>query len=216
MNVTIPGTGPYYVSEIRPDGLTLSRNPHFRLWSVAAQPYPYPDHIRTQTAASRDIALADVLAGRADVFYPDLEDLPNVAGRNDQVHEFRILNTDWAYLNPRIPPFDNVKARQALNYAVDRRKFVTLYGGGPLAATISCQLLPSGFPAWRPYCPYQTGRHDGTTSARTSPVPSSWCVSPEPPARRSPCTRIADTRCGTRSRRISPTCCARSGTPTSR
>ena len=30
MNVTIPGTGPYYVSEIRPDGLTLSRNPHFR------------------------------------------------------------------------------------------------------------------------------------------------------------------------------------------
>ena len=83
-----------------------------------------------------------------------------MAGRVDQLHQFRILNTDWAYLNRRIPPFDNVKVRQALNYAVDRRKFVTLYGGGPSGATISCQLLPPGFPAWRPYCPYQTGRHD--------------------------------------------------------
>ena len=91
MNVTIPGTGPYYVSEIRPDGLTLSRNPHFNQWSFAAQPYAYPDEIRTETAASSDLALADVLAGRADVFYLNLEDLPKVAGRVDQLHQFRIL-----------------------------------------------------------------------------------------------------------------------------
>ena len=161
MTTTIPGTGPYLVSEVRSDGLTLSRNPYFHQWSFAAQPYPYPDQIRTETTASRDEARAAVLAGRADVLLLSPQELPTLASRADQVHEFRNFNTDWAYLNARIPPFDNLKVRQALNYAVDRRMFVSLYGGGPLAATTSCQLLPAGFPGWRPHCPYQTGRPDG-------------------------------------------------------
>jgi YVTN family beta-propeller protein len=161
MHATIPGTGPYVVSEIRPDGLTLSRNPYFHQWSFAAQPYPYPDQIRVQEAASQEQAAADVVAGRADVTRIDTADIAAASGYADLLHEFRNFNTDFAYLNSRIPPFNDVRARQALNYAVDRRTFVTLYGGGPGGAEMSCQLLPRGFPAWRPYCPYQTGKPRG-------------------------------------------------------
>jgi peptide/nickel transport system substrate-binding protein len=80
-----------------------------------------------------------------------------LGGHAELVHEFENYNTDWAYLNAKIPPFDNRKARQALNYAVDRRTFVSLYGGSDSGVNLSCQLLPRGFPSWRPYCPYQTG-----------------------------------------------------------
>jgi YVTN family beta-propeller protein len=156
MHTTIPGTGPYVVSEIRPDGVTLSRNPYFHQWSFAAQPYPYPDEIRANMVASQKQAVEDVVAGRADVTRLDTADLATTSRTADQVYPFRNHNTDWAYLNPRIPPFNDLRARQALNYAVDRRTFVTLYGG-PDAAEMSCQLLPRGFPAWRRYCPYQSG-----------------------------------------------------------
>jgi YVTN family beta-propeller protein len=157
LKTTIPGTGPYLVSEVRPDSLTMSRNPYFHQWSFAAQPYPYPDQIRTQVVVSQAQAIADVVAGRADVARIDTTHLAMTSPHADLRHEFANLNTDWAYLNARIPPFDNRKARQALNYAVDRRTFVTLYGGGTGGAELSCQLLPRGFPAWRRYCPYQTG-----------------------------------------------------------
>ena len=49
--------------------------------------------------------------------------------------------------------FDNVKARQAVNYAIDRNAVVKLFGGTKLAAP-ACQILPPGFPGYEPYCPY--------------------------------------------------------------
>jgi peptide/nickel transport system substrate-binding protein len=46
-----------------------------------------------------------------------------------------------------------VRARRALNLAVDRAKIVRMYGGAA-AATPACQPLPPGFLGYRPYCPY--------------------------------------------------------------
>ena len=56
-------------------------------------------------------------------------------------------------MNTRLAPFDNVKARQAVNFAIDRKALVNLFGGPVLAAPV-CQVLPPGFPAHVPYCPY--------------------------------------------------------------
>jgi peptide/nickel transport system substrate-binding protein len=52
-----------------------------------------------------------------------------------------------------IPPFNNLKARQAVNYAIDRNATIKIFGG-PRLATPSCQVLPAGFPGYKPYCPY--------------------------------------------------------------
>lgn len=158
LSAAIPGTGPYLISDIEPNGnFALSRNPYFAPWSFAAQPAAYPDRVEFRIAPSRDQAAADVISGVADVTTITVAEGAQLGGHAELVHEFENYNTDWAYLNARIPPFDNLKARQALNYAVDRRTFVSLYGGGDSGANLSCQLLPRGFSSWRPYCPYQTG-----------------------------------------------------------
>ena len=159
---TLPGTGPYKMATVATDGsFTLVRNPYFHLWSFAAQPAAYPDEIQYQVATSDEDAIAQVLAGRADVTPIATKLLPGLGSHAELIRSYPNYNTDWAYLNSRMPPFDNQKARQALNYAVDRRTFVTLYGGGPGAADLACQLLPAGTPGYQRYCPYQTGPAEG-------------------------------------------------------
>ncbi len=158
LTAAIPGTGPYQISTVEPNGnFTLSRNPYFEPWSFAAQPAAYPDRIEFRIAPSREQAAADVISGVADVTTITVAEAVQLGGHAELVHEFENYNTDWAYLNARIPPFNDRKARQALNYAVDRRTLVSLYGGGDSGANLSCQMLPRGFSSWRPYCPYQTG-----------------------------------------------------------
>jgi peptide/nickel transport system substrate-binding protein len=56
-------------------------------------------------------------------------------------------------MNTRLAPFDNLKARLAVTYAIDRKALVNLFGGPVLASPV-CQVLPPGFPGHQPYCPY--------------------------------------------------------------
>src|SRR5207302_396052 len=55
----------------------------------------------------------------------------------------------------------SLKARQALNYAIDRTRIIQLLGDGPPEAAPACQILPAGSPYYQPYCPYTAGRKDG-------------------------------------------------------
>jgi peptide/nickel transport system substrate-binding protein len=66
----------------------------------------------------------------------------------------------YAPMNVNIPPFTSLKARQAVNYAIDRNALIKIFGG-PKLATPSCQVLPPGFPGNKPYCPYT--KHPGST-----------------------------------------------------
>ncbi|MEP6799828.1 MAG: BTAD domain-containing putative transcriptional regulator [Lapillicoccus sp.] len=157
----IPSTGPYEVREFRADGaITLVRNPNFTPWSVAAQPAGYPDVIQYRVEKDSDSAVDDVLKGTADVTH-SLSRYDLTATIPTRAHVSFQENTDFVYLNSKRAPFDNKQVRQALNFAVDRRALVALYPNGSAQASLSCQLLPPGFPGYRPYCPYQTGPADG-------------------------------------------------------
>jgi peptide/nickel transport system substrate-binding protein len=69
------------------------------------------------------------------------------------VRESPTPRTTFAFLNTRVPPFDDVRVRRAVSYAADRAAFVRALGG-PDRAQPTCQVLPPNFPGYRPYCPF--------------------------------------------------------------
>lgn len=165
----VPGTGPYRITDYAEGKrLNLVRNRWFHQWSVAAQPAGYPDVIRWLAVADTRASLAAVISGRADVTQP----LPfTLKASSALVSEFKVryprqvksegnFGPVFEDLNVAVPPFNNLKARQAVSYAVDRNKLVEVFGG-PSVAVPTCQLLPPKFPGYSPYCPYTTGPADG-------------------------------------------------------
>jgi YVTN family beta-propeller protein len=161
----IPSTGPYRVARLDPDReLRLVRNSHFQVWSRDARPDGYPDEIRYHLTGDEGAQVAAVERGRADVMLsPPVERQKELLTRYPgRLHSDAVPWTDYMFLNTRVPPFDDLRVRQALNYAVDRKRIADLRGG-PLAAQPTCQLLPPPVPGYRPYCPYTLGRNPAGT-----------------------------------------------------
>jgi peptide/nickel transport system substrate-binding protein len=158
-----PGTGPYMWQSYNPNSeAVLVRNPHFKQWSAAAQPNGYPDKIVEkygQTVSDEVTAVQNNQADEVfdgDVIPSDRLNELNSAKYASPVH-VNALTADWYFaLNTRTPPFNNLKARQAINYAADRSAYVKI-GGGPSLAVPTCQILPPNFPGYKPYCPYTAG-----------------------------------------------------------
>jgi ABC-type transport system substrate-binding protein/DNA-binding SARP family transcriptional activator len=164
-----PGaTGEYEIASLRarpagPDEakgtMVLLRNPAFRGYSPAAHPGGFPDRIAVRTVANPTRAVANVERGRADIAFAyglvlsesTLERL--AVSHAAQLHADSLGSTQYMFLNTRLPPFDNVLARRALNYAVDRGRLVELLREVS-SDQPTCQLLPPGLPGYRPYCPY--------------------------------------------------------------
>jgi peptide/nickel transport system substrate-binding protein len=71
----------------------------------------------------------------------------------DRFHATDSPGTHFLFLNTRVPPFNDVRARRAVNYAVDRAKLAQL-AGGLTRMRPTCQILPPSIPGYRPYCPY--------------------------------------------------------------
>jgi YVTN family beta-propeller protein len=159
----LPGTGPYMISQVRPNkSVTLVRNPYFRQWSYAAQPAGYPSVIRYERMAGLSRQESAVIVGRADLALLLSGDDQSLAVRYPaRVHVGLRLNTGYVSLNTRLPPFTNIKARQAVNYAIDRARIIQLQDAAPGQVTATCQMLPPDFPGHQGYCPYTTGAGDG-------------------------------------------------------
>jgi peptide/nickel transport system substrate-binding protein len=64
---------------------------------------------------------------------------------------FTSQGTFYAQLNPTLPPFNDLRVRQAVNFAVDRKRLIALTGG---IGEVTCQPLPPNSEAYRAYCPY--------------------------------------------------------------
>ena len=156
-SVPIPSTGPYMISAFDPNkGMTVSRNPHFKQWSEDAQPDGYPDVVQYDFGLSEEAAVTAIQNGEADWMFDALpsDRLAEVGTKyKDQLHIAPLSAWWYAPLNTRLAPFDNLKARQAVAYAVDRNTLVKLFGGKVLASPV-CQILPPDFPGHVDYCPY--------------------------------------------------------------
>jgi peptide/nickel transport system substrate-binding protein/oligopeptide transport system substrate-binding protein len=62
------------------------------------------------------------------------------------------LNTTYLFMNVQQPPFNDVRVRQAVNWALDRRAFVKIYAGKAIPAH---EFLPLGMPGVEPLHMYE-------------------------------------------------------------
>jgi peptide/nickel transport system substrate-binding protein/glutathione transport system substrate-binding protein len=134
------GTGPFklgpYETGVR---YSLVKNPDH--WET---PYPYLDRIELATIAKDDVRVQALRTGSVDLaeYIPwqeirSLEKDPNI-----RVHvgydTFNVVR-----LNPKRPPFDQPKVRQAFNYLVDRKEIIDLAWGG-IGRPFGAGLIPEG------------------------------------------------------------------------
>lgn len=134
------GTGPFkqgpFETGVR---YTLVKNPDY--WE---KPYPYLDRIELATIAKDEVRVQALQTGSVDMieYVPwqaikTLEKDPGI-----KVHvgydTFNIIR-----LNPKRPPFDNPKVRQAFNYLIDRQEIIDLAWGG-VGRPMGSGLIPEG------------------------------------------------------------------------
>jgi peptide/nickel transport system substrate-binding protein len=158
-----PGTGPYMWKSYNPNTqAVLVRNPHFHVWNAQAQPAGNPNEIIEKYGLQVSDEVREVQNGQANEVF-DGDQIPsdqlsqlNSPQYTNQVH-VNTLTADWYFaLNTKRPPFNNVMARQAINYAANRAAYVKI-AGGPSLAVPTCQILPPNYPSYAAYCPYTAG-----------------------------------------------------------
>jgi peptide/nickel transport system substrate-binding protein len=158
-----PGTGPYMWKSYNPNKeAVMVRNPYFKVWNADAQPAGYPDEIVEKFGLPISDEVTQVERGAADeVFDGDVIPADRLNELNSPQYQNQVhvnpLTADWYFaFNTTTPPFNNQKARQAVNFAADRSAYVKI-GGGSALAQPTCQILPPNFPGYKPYCPYTSG-----------------------------------------------------------
>lgn len=155
-----PGVGPYMYTQASVNrGFTLQRNPRFARFGIPDIPTGHVDTVRVTIVSNTQSEAQQVLNNQADVF--DAGDtlppalLPQIESQaSDRFARVPIPSTYYFFLNTTKAPFNNAKARQAVNMAIDREAMVRL-ASGFLKPT--CWFLPEGIvghPGDDVRCPY--------------------------------------------------------------
>ena len=156
-SVPVIGTGAYMIKSYDPNkALILVRNPSFKEWNREAQPEGYPDTIEEDFGQTVEAEVTAVENNQADWVFDDLpaDRLAEVGTKYAAQAHVNPLTAFWYLpMNVNIPPFNNPKARQAVNWAIDRAAIVKLFGGSNLAQPV-CTFLPPRFPGHEDDCQY--------------------------------------------------------------
>ncbi|GAC1437632.1 MAG: ABC transporter substrate-binding protein [Solirubrobacteraceae bacterium] len=153
-----PGDGPYMFGSVTPNkGYTLTQNPRFAAQNIPGIPAGHLKQINIQIVSTPQQEAQQVLNNTADSFDP-ADELPGSALSQIQSQAASRYKSEttaqnfYFFLNTKSKPFSNQLAREAVNYALDRRAFVKQAAG---ALTPACFFLPPqlvGHPTGA--CPY--------------------------------------------------------------
>ncbi|MFJ6211475.1 ABC transporter substrate-binding protein [Lysinibacillus sp. NPDC092081] len=122
------GTGPFkFVSWVRNDAITIEKNPDYYIDGL-----PKLDKVIYRSIPDNSARLNDLTAGNIDVadgLSPsDKSSIESNAKL--QLIERPSMNVGYLGLTVTRPPFDNVKVRQAVNYAIDKQALVDAFYEG--------------------------------------------------------------------------------------
>ncbi len=127
------GTGPFIFEEWKPtDYMKVKKNPNY--WRAG---YPKVDSIKWIPVVDNNTRAAMLQTGEADFCFPlpyeqakMLEGKPGI----DVVASPSIVHR-WLSMNMNVKPFDNVKVRQAINYAINKKALMKVaYNGYAIPA----------------------------------------------------------------------------------
>ncbi len=150
----IPATGPYMITKANPSkGWSYERNPYWAKANSKAMPElpsGHMDKINVQIIRNPSTQVNEVEQGKLDWMQtqPPPDRYPEVKSKYEG-SQFRVektISTYYFWMNTTKPPFNDVKVRQAVNYAVDPAALERIYVG-QLAGTQ--QILPPGMPGYK-------------------------------------------------------------------
>jgi peptide/nickel transport system substrate-binding protein len=146
----IPSTGPYMVKSFVPNrSFELVRNPNFK-GQIPTIPTGAPDRLVAKIVADPVASYQQVVNDKADFDFNQVPNdrLPEATDKyKSQLAIYTNANTYYFAVNNKIPPFNNIDARRAVNYGIDREAIVSgIYGG--LARTTQ-NFLPPGYPQYK-------------------------------------------------------------------
>ena len=138
------GSGPFVLREWRRgERIVLARNPRYRRSDL-----PYLDGIVEQIGVNQQLAWLMFESGELDVAQIPPADFPAVMrdpARAEQAIHATTLTTAYLGLNCRMPPLDDRRVRQALNYAVNRAEVIALLNGRGIPAR---GIVPPNLPGY--------------------------------------------------------------------
>lgn len=133
------GTGPFkFVSYSPLVSFVVEKNEDYYLSGE-----PYLDKVTFKIIPDADSAIVQVLAGSVDIFAYLTEAQAEQLKDKVNILEGNMNLVQALFLNNTAKPFDNIKVRQALNYAIDKQGILDLVAGGK--GTIIGSNMFSGF-----------------------------------------------------------------------
>jgi peptide/nickel transport system substrate-binding protein len=152
----LPATGPYVIQSYAPNKRIVEvRNPQFRAAQLDGNvPKGNPDKVVWDIVGDPGTALERTTSG-ADDWDPQpipASDLSTTQEKyGDHLKIYTPPNTYYFFMNTRVAPFDKLKVRQAVNYAINRRALVAIYGG---LARPTENVLPPTYPSYSKHSLY--------------------------------------------------------------
>jgi len=151
-----PATGPYEITNSEPGrGWTYERNP---AWAGAngklmpQLPGGHVNKIEISVIRNDSTQVNEVEQGKTDWMQaPPPPDRYQEVKNKYEGTQFRVektVSTYYFWMNMKRAPFDDLKVREAVNYAIDPRALERIYAGS-LAATH--QILPPGMPGYEKF-----------------------------------------------------------------
>jgi peptide/nickel transport system substrate-binding protein len=146
-NGTIPSTGPYRITDYTPNaGFTMLRNRFFK--PTRYIPRGNPNKVDVRLIGDANAALQRVIGGQAD--YTNAAIPPDriaTAKKRGNLLLRPSANTYYFWMNMREAPFNKLKVRQAVNWAIDRSALQRIVWGGLGRPTQN--VLPPTYPSYR-------------------------------------------------------------------
>ncbi|HPX37523.1 MAG TPA: ABC transporter substrate-binding protein [Mycobacterium sp.] len=150
-----PSSGPFVITKVdAPNSLTMERNPNFKTVKDAGATEVADasvDKIVVTQNKNNSAQVTGIEQNTIDYMNdpPDADRLPEVKAKFSDRFRFEdSINTYYFWMNNQQAPFNDVKVRQAINYAIDPEALNRVFGGR-LHATQ--QILPPGMPGYDEY-----------------------------------------------------------------